>query len=97
MNRTSLLLAGFVVAGCLGATDNFANTLNFSSAIATLSVSSHWGTGYCVNIDIKAGSGSVSDWSLQIDTNGTQINNLWNGHLSGNDILPMSCDLSPKT
>jgi hypothetical protein len=50
---------------------------------ATLTVNSDWGSGYCASLSVHNPSSTpVGDWWVELDTQGTAINNVWNGNVS---------------
>ncbi|WP_430623900.1 endo-1,4-beta-xylanase [Marinimicrobium locisalis] len=77
----------FASAGLLFA--EAAHAVTSGPGEATLSVTNNWGSGYCANATIaNNGDANITGWTVGLDLDGTSINNLWNGNLSGTTVTP---------
>jgi GH35 family endo-1,4-beta-xylanase len=62
---------------------------------ATLNVSNQWGAGYCADVSIaNNGSATITNWTVDLSLNGSNITNLWNGNLSGASVTPAAHNAS---
>src|SRR5690606_22407454 len=83
--QKNLLFAAVLLTG------QAAHALTSGSAEATLDVNDNWGAGYCANVTIaNNGSQAITSWTVGLNLNGTTINNLWNGNLSGVTVTPVA-------
>src|SRR5690625_2415495 len=78
---------GVALAGAMLA--NAASAITSGPGEATLNVDNHWGEGYCASVTVaNNGSAAITSWTVDLDFNGSVVNNLWNGNLSGNTVTP---------
>lgn len=78
----TLAMAGAMLA-------NAANAITSGPGEATLTVDNNWGAGYCASVSVaNNGSSDITSWTVELDFNGSVVNNLWNGNLSGNSVTP---------
>src|SRR5690625_7767773 len=76
---------GVALAGAMLA--NAASAITSGPGEATLNVDNHWGEGYCASVTVaNNGSAAITSWTVDLDFNGSVVNNLWNGNLSGNKV-----------
>lgn len=62
-------------------------TSDNGTAVATLTIQNDWGGGYCAAVTVaNNGSAAVSSWQVTLNLANSQINNLWNGQVSGNTV-----------
>ncbi|WP_084645587.1 endo-1,4-beta-xylanase [Marinimicrobium agarilyticum] len=68
-----------------------AHAITAGAGEATLNVNNNWGTGYCASVTVaNDGTTDITNWAVGLDLNGTTINNLWNGNLSGDSVTPVA-------
>ena len=86
---THLLHRKLMLGAALFVSAQAAQAITSGSAEATLNVDNQWGSGYCASVTIDNNGGSaITDWTVGLDLNGSSINNLWNGNLSGTSVTP---------
>src|SRR5690625_5150678 len=68
---------------------NAASAITSGPGEATRNVDNQWGEGYCGSVTVaNNGSAAITSWTVDLDFNGSVVNNLWNGNLSGNTVTP---------
>ncbi|WP_339898099.1 glycosyl hydrolase [uncultured Gilvimarinus sp.] len=82
------LAATLVLSGAIA---NASTVSGNNNTAATLTIQNDWGGGYCASVSVNnAGSETVTSWQLTLNTNDSDIGNLWNGNLTGNTVTAMS-------
>ena len=74
--------------GHAGSSNSF-NVVGGGSDISALfTVSNDWGAGYCVTLNVTNSAGSpTTNWTVTLNTRGTDIYTQWNGNFSGTNGL----------
>jgi len=86
-----VLLPGIMVNGCERADSQEENPsgqqqqLVSGAGLATISISSDWGAGYCADITVaNQGTSSITGWTVGVNIPNAKVGNLWNGQYTSN-------------